>query len=109
MESFILGSKCWTFGSLDMEWPQYWTPIYIFRLPKGWKSKAWVPSKTAVYFKDVVHWTENYLCFFCFSGVKGFVCRLYSCGRCESRELSNATVRQGIVGAGLVLLMVTWN
>jgi len=47
--------------------------------------------------------------FFSPPSVKDIVCRLYSCGSCEGRELNNATVHQGIVREVLVLLMVTCN
>jgi hypothetical protein len=39
MESFILGSECWKFGSLDMEWPvpggRSWTEMFVNRNQAG--------------------------------------------------------------------------
>jgi hypothetical protein len=54
--------------------------------------------------RDALDW--KVLLFFYFSIVKDIVCRLYSCGSCEKRELNNATVHHGSVREVLVLLTV---
>jgi hypothetical protein len=39
MESFILGSECWKFGSLDMEWPIYYISERVHISYISWKGQ----------------------------------------------------------------------
>jgi hypothetical protein len=59
MESFIVGSECWKFGSLDMEWPECavlcgypWSVLdvpYFTTQTARFKNKNIIEHKTSVF------------------------------------------------------------